>query len=394
VRDLRKVVRIPRNQVHTLKERALHPLRRTQYDELRALDGVSFQVAEGEFFGVAGRNGSGKTTLLKCLAGIYAADGGQMLVAGRLAPFIELGVGFNPDLTARDNVLLNAVMMGLTPAEARRRFDEIIDFAELGDFLEVKLKNYSSGMQVRLGFSVMMRSDADVLLIDEVLAVGDAAFQQKCFDTFERMRTEGRTIVLVTHDMALLERFADSGLVLESGRVEYQGEPDRVARRYLELNLGGAVRSEDGGAPAQVVGAWIEDAAGTRILTARHGEPLRAQVTFQAESPVARPMLDVWLDDATGARVFGASTEALDKPLAPLAAGARVRLTLELENRLAPGRYRLGCSLLSEQRAPENVLALSERAVEFMVVSDEHVYGSVALPHELSVEAEQGALRR
>jgi ABC-2 type transport system ATP-binding protein len=393
VRDLRKVVRIPRNQVHTLKERALHPLRRTTYDELRALDGVSFQVAEGEFFGVAGRNGSGKTTLLKCLAGIYASDGGEMLVAGRLAPFIELGVGFNPDLTARDNVLLNAVMMGMTPAEARRRFDDIIEFAELEDFIEVKLKNYSSGMQVRLGFSVMVRSDADVLLIDEVLAVGDAAFQQKCFDAFDRLRAEGRTIVLVTHDMALLERFCDRAIVLERGRVEIEGPPEAAAPRYLELNLGDAVKGDTGAAPARLVDAWIEDGSGTRVQTARHGERMHAQVTIESDRAVEHPMFDVWLDDTAGARLFATSTEALDEPVGALAAGSRVRLRLELENNLAPGRYRLGCALLSESRSPENVLTLSERAAEFVVVSDRPVYGSVALPHRLYVEAEQGALR-
>ena len=157
VRDLRKVVRVPHNQANTLKERALHPFRRAQFDERRALDGVSFQVAKGEFFGIVGRNGSGKSTLLKCLAGIYQSDGGKIKVAGRLAPFIELGVGFNPELTARENALINAVMMGLTPTQARERFDEIIAFAELEEFLDVKLKNYSSGMQVRLAFSVMVQ---------------------------------------------------------------------------------------------------------------------------------------------------------------------------------------------------------------------------------------------
>jgi ABC-2 type transport system ATP-binding protein len=390
VRDLKKVVRVPQNQAHTLKERVLHPLRRTHFDERRALDGVSFQVAEGDFFGVVGRNGSGKSTLLKCLAGIYAADGGEMLVAGRLAPFIELGVGFNPELTARENALINAVMMGLTPAQARERFDEIIAFAELEEFLEVKLKNYSSGMQVRLAFSVMVRSDADVLLIDEVLAVGDAAFQQKCFDAFERLRSEGRTIVLVTHDMALVERFCDRALLLEQGRVELDGAPEEVARRYLEVNLAGATRRTPGErGPATIVDAWLEDRDGERVLSARHGEPLRAEVTIEAHEPVARPMLDVWLDDSAGVRVFATSTEALDGPVGPLAAGARVRLRLEVENRLAPGRYRLGCSLLSESRSPGNVLALSEHAAEFMVVADDHVYGSVALEHSLSVEAEE-----
>src|SRR5436309_455405 len=187
VDGVQKRFEIPREQVNTLKERALHPLRRSPTDTLRALRAVSFAVGQGEFFGIVGRNGSGKSTLLKCLAGIYAVDAGRMYASGRMSTFIELGVGFNPDLPARDNALLNATMLGLSPREARRRFDSVIEFAELEDFVDLKIKNFSSGMLVRLAFSVMIHVDAEILLIDEVLAVGDAAFQQKCYDEFERI---------------------------------------------------------------------------------------------------------------------------------------------------------------------------------------------------------------
>jgi ABC-2 type transport system ATP-binding protein len=179
VEGLHKQFRLPHEHVHTLKERVLHPLRRTSHDTLHALRDVSFEVSKGEFFGIVGRNGSGKSTLLKCMAGIYAADTGRIAVDGPLSTFIELGVGFNPDLPARDNVMLNATMLGLSPREALRRFDDVIAFAELEDFVDLKLKNYSSGMEVRLAFSVMIQVDAEILLIDEVLAVGDAAFQKK-----------------------------------------------------------------------------------------------------------------------------------------------------------------------------------------------------------------------
>ena len=179
VADVAKEFRLPHERVHTLKERALHPFRRTGVDVLRALEGVSFDVAEGEFFGIVGRNGSGKSTLLKCLAGIYRVDHGEIRLRGRLSTFIELGVGFNPDLAARDNVLINGIMLGLSPKEALRRFEAIIAFAELEEFVDLKLKNYSSGMHVRLAFSVMIQVRADIMLVDEILAVGDAAFQQK-----------------------------------------------------------------------------------------------------------------------------------------------------------------------------------------------------------------------
>src|SRR3978361_2204996 len=183
-----KDFKLPSEQRHTLKERIVHPRFDRSAKVFHALNDVSFEVGAGEFFGIVGRNGSGKSTLLKCMAGIYKADSGQVLVGGRVSTFIELGVGFNPDLAGRDNVILNAIMLGLTRRQALERYDRIIDFAGLREFEELKLKNYSSGMLVRLAFSVMIQVDADILMIDEVLAVGDAAFQQKCYDEFERIR--------------------------------------------------------------------------------------------------------------------------------------------------------------------------------------------------------------
>ena len=194
-------------------------------------------MERGEFFGIAGRNGSGKSTLLKCIAGIYKCEG-DIWCRGRLSTLIELGVGFNMELAARDNVVLNGIMMGLSPKEARKRYDSVIEFAELEEFRELKLKNYSSGMQVRLAFSVAIQVDADILLIDEVLAVGDASFQQKCFDVFHTMRAEGKTIVFVTHDMAAMQRFCHRALLLERGSMVHLGDPSEVADRYLELNFG------------------------------------------------------------------------------------------------------------------------------------------------------------
>ena len=239
-----KDFRIPRERVHTLKERALHPFRRATVDTMHGLRGISFDVAHGEFFGIVGRNGSGKSTLLKCLAGIYATDKGEIYVNGRLSTFIELGVGFNPDLAAYDNVMINAAMLGLSGREAKRRYDRIIDFAELHEFTELKIKNYSSGMLVRLAFSVMIQVDADILLIDEVLAVGDAAFQQKCFDEFGRIRRSGATVVLVTHDMSAVRRFCDRAMLLEAGRMVEIGDPDRIGQRYLDLNFSESARAE------------------------------------------------------------------------------------------------------------------------------------------------------
>src|SRR3979411_1088152 len=184
--DVHKRFRIPEERTHTLKERALHPLRRTRHEQLHALKGISFAVEPGEFFGIVGRNGSGKSTLLKCLAGIYRADEGKIWCNGRMSTFIELGVGFNPDLAAYENVSLNGIMLGLSPREARARYRRVIEFAELEEFQDLKLKNYSSGMHVRLAFSVAIQVDADILLIDEGLAGGGPAVQPKCIARFNR----------------------------------------------------------------------------------------------------------------------------------------------------------------------------------------------------------------
>src|SRR3954452_4044183 len=245
VQDLHKSFRIPTNRVDSLKERVVHPFAARGHRQLHALDGVSFEVRQGEFFGIVGRNGSGKSTLLKLLASIYRADAGTIRMAGRLAPFIELGVGFNHDLTARENVVLNGVMMGLTPGEMRRRLDAVIEFAELGEFADLKLKNYSSGMLVRLAFAVMMEADADILLIDEVLAVGDASFQQKCADAFRQMKAQGKTIVLVTHEMATVEAYCHRAMLISEGRVQHIGDPGAVGRDYLRLNFEGEGTAEE-----------------------------------------------------------------------------------------------------------------------------------------------------
>jgi ABC-type polysaccharide/polyol phosphate transport system ATPase subunit/ABC-type polysaccharide/polyol phosphate export permease len=201
----------------------------------QALDRVSLSVGRGEFLGIVGRNGSGKSTLLRCIAGIYGTDAGTVAVTGRVAPFLELGIGVTPELTARENVLIGATMLGLSRREARARSASILDFAELTEHAEVPLKNYSSGMSMRLAFAIAINVDADVLLLDEVLAVGDASFQRRCFEEFERLRGR-RTVVLVSHDMNAIERFCDRAVLLEAGRVVETGETGRVARRYVEMN--------------------------------------------------------------------------------------------------------------------------------------------------------------
>lgn len=232
-RNLSKVFALPHQRRDTFKEYFLHPLARTTYEVQRALDDVSFEIERGEFFGIMGRNGSGKSTLLKIIAGIYRANEGTLRVNGLLSPFIELGVGFNFELTARDNVRLNATLLGLSKREIDRKFDEIIAFAELERFLDQRLKNYSSGMLMRLAYSIAIQVPFDILLLDEVLAVGDEAFQEKCFATFEQMRSAGKTTIFVTHSAKDAERFCDRVLLLRQGRVRAFGLTDEVLPIYL-----------------------------------------------------------------------------------------------------------------------------------------------------------------
>lgn len=238
VRNVSKSFKIPLDGGRNLKQRIVHFLKRTKgYREFSPLNDISFTVNKGDFYGIVGRNGSGKSTLLKTIAGIYNSDKGHVKVHGKLVPFIELGVGFNGDLTGRENVYLNGAMLGFSRRETAEMYDEIVDFAELHDFMEEELKNYSSGMQVRLAFSIAIRAKGDILLLDEVLAVGDSSFQQKCFDYFEKLKRDKKTIVLVTHSMDIVKRFCNKALLIEDGKVKTMGLPEEVADQYILDNM-------------------------------------------------------------------------------------------------------------------------------------------------------------
>ena len=215
-----------------MKEHFLHPFARTEYERQAALSDVTFAVEQGEFFGIVGANGSGKSTLLKIIAGIYRQDEGDVVVRGQLSPFIELGVGFNAELNARDNVRINGTLLGLSKRELEERFDDIVAFAELERFVDQKLKNYSSGMQVRLAFSIAIQVPFDVLLLDEVLAVGDVSFQEKCFGVFEDIRAAGKTVVFVSHDLGSVATWCTRAAWLEQGRIAHLGDAAEVVGRY------------------------------------------------------------------------------------------------------------------------------------------------------------------
>jgi ABC-type polysaccharide/polyol phosphate transport system ATPase subunit len=387
-----KTFRLPRQRYSTFKERALHPLRAREFDELRALADVSVEVKRGEFFGIVGRNGSGKSTLLKCLAGIYEADSGAIHIDGTLSPFIELGVGFNAELTARENVLINAIMLGLSRREARKRFDAIIEFAELEEFLDLKLKNYSSGMHVRLAFAVATQVDADILLVDEVLAVGDAAFQQKCYEQFQQLKETGRTIVFVTHDMHAVERFCDRAMLLERGRIVDMGEPHAIARAYNEINFGRLVHDTPDGprygdhASAEITAAWFEDSAGERIEALAQGQTLRAAMEVRFHATLDEPIFGFSLRNEIGHTVFATTTELRAMATGRFEPGDTIVVRLEFENWLAPSPYRLTPSV-ARAGAGSEALDLREDLAWVTVHGTRMTGGIVDVPHEIEVRA-------
>lgn len=236
VKNLHKSFRLPTEQAFGLKQTIFNRLRGIKgYKDQKVLKGLDFEIKQGDFIGIVGRNGSGKSTLLKILAGIYCPEKGNITINGSLVPFIELGVGFNPELTGRENVYLNGALLGFSNEEMDKMYDDIWEFAELKDFQDQKLKNYSSGMQVRLAFSIAIRARGDILLLDEVLAVGDAAFQQKCEKYFENLKKNHQTVILVTHSMDNVRRFCSRAILIDDGKIVKDGAPDKIADAYLKL---------------------------------------------------------------------------------------------------------------------------------------------------------------
>jgi ABC-2 type transport system ATP-binding protein len=394
VRDVAKSFHIPGRRVPTtVRARLKNPTGRAPGRSLKVLEGLDFDVGQGEFFGIVGRNGSGKSTLLKLLASVYAADRGSIKIAGRLAPFLELGVGFNPKLTARDNVVLNGVMMGLTPAEARRRFDEVIEFAGLRDYVDLQVKNYSSGMKVRLGFAVMTHVDADVLLIDEVLAVGDAEFQERCEEVFEQMHREGRTILLVTHSMPIVTQYCERALLLHDGAIDTIGAPDLVAERYYDVNLSAMLARPDNTLPemsshivaaiadpaARISDSWIVDASGERTGEVSEGSPIRLRATIGVERSFEEAGFEFEIVSNDGRVVFASDRTELT-PGGTVGAGQRLEVEATVENRLPAGRYTVKCKLFRGAGTPAGPNKLAR-----LEVSGDRRGGAMRLDHEISV---------
>lgn len=294
---------------------------RKTYEKQQVLKDISLEIKKGEFFGIVGRNGSGKSTLLKLLAGIYSPNSGAVTINGKLTPFIELGVGFNPELTGRENVFLNGSLLGFSRKEMEKMYDEIVGFAELENFMDQKLKNYSSGMQVRLAFSISITANTDILLIDEVLAVGDALFQRKCFNYFKQLKKSKKTVIFVSHDNNALQEYCDRGILIEEGNIIKAGEINRVVSYYLEIlnkieRENTPQKTKDiskqskhlGNGRAKVETVKIRGKEKIKDLFTDGDDSVIIEVVFKAEVELEQPVYGITITDAGGKRIFVSNT--------------------------------------------------------------------------------------
>ena len=298
VQKLCKTFQIPHERRTTLFENLTAFLRPNHYETMTVLQDISFSVEEGESVGIIGDNGSGKSALLKIIANILRPTTGQVKVSGRLTPFLELGVGFQPDLSVRENVGIYATIMGLPAKEIGRRMEDILDFAELRRFEDAKLKNLSSGMQVRLAFSTAIQTDPDILLVDEVLAVGDMDFQKKCFEVFERYKKDNVTIIFVSHDLAAVRRFCDKTLLLSNGRQVEFGGTNGVIDKYIykeehQINQIGEKKTRWGNKRIEILGVKFIDKNGKESDKFLSGDPFLARIYYEAHEPITSPIFGI-----------------------------------------------------------------------------------------------------
>ena len=355
VDHLTKTFRLHREKTNSIK--ALIAARgRTRYDEFTALNDVSFTVKEGEVFGVIGENGSGKSTLLKCMAGILQPNAGSVRVHKRMSALLELGAGFHPELSGRDNVFLNAAILGMGRREIAARFDDIVDFSGLGSFIESPVKTYSSGMYIRLAFAVAINVDPRLLIIDEILAVGDVSFQQRCLEKFVEFRNEGRTIVLVTHDLGTVKDMCDRAIWLTHGKITGEGDPSDLVEEYTESMLGNRDRYADGSirrgsGEIQITGVQLFTGDGlSPVKRFRTGDSIRIRMSYSAAKPIPKPVIGITIEALGGATVTDPCTR--DVGMVPEALSGEGAIEVHLDDvSLLPGTYDLHTSITDFNRS-------------------------------------------
>jgi len=307
---------LPHEKRDTLKENFLAVFKKKTYEKFKALDGVSLKIRKGDFFGIVGKNGSGKSTLLKVAAGIYFPDEGEVQVDGVVAPFLELGIGFQEELTGRENIFINAALLGLSRKETKERFTSIVEFAEVEKFLDLKIKNYSSGMRARLAFAIAKEADADVYLCDEILAVGDEQFQRKCIDVFRQWKREGKTVVLVSHNAGLIEDFCPMSALIDKGRLVIDGLTADVLAEYRR-RIGeegdrvhkGLEKDDFKDSPLRLKEVRFYGANDDEKDTFNTGDTIVARIFFKADGKVEDPVFGIAIHKSDGTHLAGPNTK-------------------------------------------------------------------------------------
>ena len=347
VKNVSKSFKLPHEKHTGLKQAVINFRPGKKYELQHVLKNVSFDIKHGEFFGIVGRNGSGKSTLLKLLAGVYVPNDGTIEINGSLTPFIELGVGFNHELTGRENIFLNGALLGLDRKKMESIYDDIVDFAELHAFMDQKLKNYSSGMQVRLAFSIAIRANSAILLLDEVLAVGDAIFQEKCFNYFKELKREKKTVVLVSHDSTALQEFCDAGVLIEKGEIVSSGPISKVINDYTEIlnskeekdgqteNIGTQSQKNEWGTGDIVVQKCSTHGSkkgSIQTVFTDTDKEIIIRVEYRAKSDQAAPVYGITVTDASGERLFVSNTMWLHKQTKDVMSGENVVVEWKIPN--------------------------------------------------------------
>lgn len=383
VKDLHKSFKLPHEQHSGVKQAIVNIFNyRRGSEKQKVLDDVSFEIKKGEFFGIVGRNGSGKSTLLKLLAGIYAPDSGLVQVNGSLTPFIELGVGFNPELTGRENVFMNGALLGFSKKEMEGMYGDIVEFAEIERFMDQKLKNYSSGMQVRLAFSIAIRAKSDILLIDEVLAVGDANFQEKCLDYFYDLKRSNQTVIFVTHDISTMQSICDRALLIKSGKIEKIGPPSKIAELYYEANSKEVAESDI----TQKKRITIKSLRAAKLIGNKNGlfqkhEPVT--VEFEYNNPNKEDLqFGFQVFSVKNEYCFGTNTAVAG--IGPFA-NETGKLSITLDQTLGTGEYYV---TIATMNATATAIKEYESAIlRFRVNTKDRDQGNVSLVHKWRIES-------
>lgn len=372
VKDLSKSFRLPHERHSGLKQLLINTLQgkvEKGYETQEVLKDISFDIKKGDFFGIVGRNGSGKSTLLKILSGIYTPNKGSVTINGSLVPFIELGVGFNPELTGRENVFLNGALLGFSKEQMEALYDEIVDFAELHRFMDQKLKNYSSGMQVRLAFSIAIKAQADILVLDEVLAVGDEAFQRKCYQYFAELKRNKKTVILVTHDMASVQRFCNKAIMIEKGEIVKSGSPAVVSQKYSELFIDKqdkGIKDDDGSIANENVDVKVKFSKGK-------GE-WNFDVSVQPKKPIYDSVLALIVYKKDGTQVWNWASDYPGKDLPSDILEKDLKLDVTLNDIFPAEEYYLNLYVKAKDRSKDYAIFENVITFEKPLASSAHRY--------------------